>query len=148
MAQYDITDHEKNIVYRSLIFQRQDLKRQLDDLDAVINKYRGENQTSTTPAITSLTKVRAAQGDGDIQGKVIEALTNADTFLTSRQILNSIKERYIEVKEMDSAADRKYMANVSAILTTKIKQGIVDRVKDDGKDAVYFIKNGQQSVAH
>ena len=148
MATFNITEQEKQIVYKSLLFQRQELKRQLEDIDSLINKYKNESSVhgvTQTPIITSIRKQREPSEDS-VSDKVLEVLNESETPLTSRGILNAIKKKYIEVNELSKDEDRKYMARVSATLSNRIKSNMIDKIKDDGKDPVYFIKKGQQLV--
>ncbi len=146
MTTFNITEQEKKIVYESLLFQRKELKSKLDAIDSLINKYRDEkpqNVISIAPEKRSYEN----STDDNISERVFEVLAESDTFLTSRNIVDAIKAKYIEVKELNKEEDRKYIGKVSATLSNRIKTGKIEKIKEDGKDPVYFIKKGQQIAA-
>lgn len=128
---------------KSLMFQRQDLKKQIDELDALINQLKSELTVGNPIDNQQKTRVRNRSIDGGDQftERLTEVLSNTSDALTSRQIVNEIKNRYLEIKNLDKAGDRKYMANISATITNKLKDGSIIRYKEEGKDAVYKLKD-------
>jgi hypothetical protein len=142
MAVQYFSENQKQIMMKSLMFQRQDLKKQIDELDALISQIRSELTVGNPIDIQLRTRSRNRTDEGRDQfnERVIEVLSNSFDALTSRQIVNQIKEKYIEIKNLDKVGDRKYMANISATITNKLKDGSIIRLKEEGKDATYKLK--------
>ena len=126
---------------KSLLFQRQDLQKQLDDINALIVKCKGGIPNHDN--VVGMPKRTRSTSDNQIGERMMEILSASDMYLTSRQILEAIKNRYEDVRGLDKVSERKYMANLSARLTKGFSDGDIDKNKIEGKDATYGIKKEQ-----
>lgn len=146
MSKLNFNEVEQHLMLKSLQFQRDELQKQLDGINALISKCKGED-TSDPKVIGVLKRTRSSTSDNQISERMVSILGRSNQHLTSRQILEEIKKIHPDVKELDKTEERKYMANLSARLTKGVTDGEIDRIKHEGKDAIYGIKKGQPKVA-
>jgi PP-loop superfamily ATP-utilizing enzyme len=145
MGKLTLNEVEQHLVLRSLIFQRDDLQGQLDEINALISKARGEESYDKKPG-TAVKRTRTPS-DNQISERMLTVLNETAEYLTTRQVFEQIQKRHEEVRQLDKGAERKYVANLSARLTKSFSDGIIDKIKHEGKDALYGIKKGQLRVA-
>lgn len=148
MGKLNFNEVEQHLMLKSLIYQRDELQKQLLDINSLIAKCKGENIDDNKVVGLPTPQRQRLSADNQLMDKMFSVLNTIPEYLTSRQILEQIKKEHEDVRNLDKTSERKYMAILSARLTKAYSDGIIDKIKNEGKDAIYGIKKGQLSVAH